>query len=47
MPEWPKGAVCKIAGVGLQRFESSSRHPHPFFSSLTTLGDAVEEKNGP
>jgi hypothetical protein len=26
MPEWPKGAVCKIAGVGLQRFESSSRH---------------------
>jgi [ribosomal protein S5]-alanine N-acetyltransferase len=29
MPEWPKGAVCKIAGVCLQRFESSSRHHRP------------------
>jgi hypothetical protein len=29
MPERPKGAVCKIAGLRLQRFESSSRHWSP------------------
>lgn len=26
MPEWPKGAACKVAGVRLRRFEPSSRH---------------------
>jgi hypothetical protein len=26
MPERPKGAACKVAGVCLRRFESSSRH---------------------
>ena len=26
MPEWLKGAVCKIAGVRLRRFESYPRH---------------------
>ena len=26
VPEWLKGAVCKIAGVRLRRFESYPRH---------------------
>ena len=26
IPEWPKGADCKSAGVSLRRFESSSLH---------------------
>ena len=27
MPEWPKGADCKSAGVSLRRFKSFSVHP--------------------
>jgi hypothetical protein len=26
MPEWPKGADCKFAGLRLRRFESFSIH---------------------
>src|SRR5258705_4328174 len=28
VPEWPKGADCKSAGVSLRRFESSPLHHH-------------------
>ena len=28
VPEWPKGADCKSAGVSLRRFESSPLHQH-------------------
>ena len=28
VPEWPKGADCKSAGVSLRRFESSPLHKY-------------------
>jgi hypothetical protein len=32
VPEWPKGADCKSAGVSLRRFESSPLHRHEALS---------------
>jgi lincosamide nucleotidyltransferase A/C/D/E len=39
MPERPKGAACKVAGVGLQRFESSSRHQVKWHYSCSQPGE--------
>ena len=40
VPEWPKGADCKSAGVSLRRFESSPLH------SLMDDANTTEDRYG-
>ena len=40
VPEWPKGADCKSAGVSLRRFESSPLHRRPMLAGIAQLARA-------
>ena len=40
VPEWPKGADCKSAGVSLRRFESSPLHPRHMLAGIAQLARA-------
>ncbi len=47
MPERPKGADCKSAGVSLRRFESFSRHGSKrLYKFIAPLAQSVERFHG-
>src|SRR5689334_4598441 len=46
MPEWPKGADCKSAGLCLRWFESTSLHHLPSERAHPTAAPAPEANEG-
>jgi hypothetical protein len=43
VPEWPKGADCKSAGVSLRRFESSPLHMNCGDHHVTTFHAGIAQ----
>ena len=43
VPEWPKGADCKSAGVSLRRFESSPLHINCGDHHVTSLDAGIAQ----
>jgi hypothetical protein len=43
VPEWPKGADCKSAGVSLRRFESSPLHMNCGDHHVATLNAGIAQ----